>query len=94
MSEGTSTKVVLAVADKLNYNLILASDVCALLKNTQVECLSDSSAERQNQKSSKFPHWPIYVIVCGVIVIAIVILVIMWKKRKANKVGLLFVVCF
>ncbi|XP_046847661.1 uncharacterized protein LOC124441254 [Xenia sp. Carnegie-2017] len=54
MSEGTSTKVVLAVADKLNYNLILASDACALLKNTQVECLSDLSAERQKKKLVNF----------------------------------------
>ena len=95
MSEGKSTKVVLACAEKPNYNLILASDACALLKNTEVQCLSDpySSAERQeNKKTSKFPHWQIFVIAIGIVFVAIVILVITWKTRKANKVRLLFVV--
>ena len=90
MSEGKSTKVVFACAEKPNYNLILASDACALLKNTEVQCLSDpySSAERQqNKKTSKFPQWSIYVSVVGIILVLIVILMFIYQRRKANKVG-------
>ncbi|XP_046847645.1 protein dachsous-like isoform X2 [Xenia sp. Carnegie-2017] len=87
MNEGRSTKVVLACAEKPNYNLILASDACALLENTDVQCLSDpySSAERQNKKTNKFPQWSIYVSTVGIIIVLIVIFVIIWRKQKNVK---------
>lgn len=88
MSEGKSTKVVLACAEKPNYNLILASDACALLENTEVQCLSDpySSAERQNKKTTKLPQWSIYICTVGIVIVLIAIFVIIWRKQKNVKV--------
>ncbi|XP_046847649.1 uncharacterized protein LOC124441247 isoform X2 [Xenia sp. Carnegie-2017] len=99
MSEGTSTKVVLAVVDKLNYNLILASDACALLKNTQVECLSDSNSSpetqnkqnkdnkenKENKQNKKTSKFPHWQIYVIVVGIVFVAIVILVITWKTRK---------
>ena len=56
----SSTNVIFAVAEKPSYDLIPASDVCELLKETDVKCTSDSgntSADRRGNGGgdSEFP---------------------------------------
>ena len=86
----TSTTVIFAVAEKPSYDLIPASDVCELLKETDVKCTSESgntSADRRGNGGgdNEFLLWIIYII-AGVLVLALISMLVVSRKRSARKV--------
>lgn len=93
VANGAGTYVVFAVAEKPSYDLIPASKACQLLKNSEVECLSDNlnafAGTGDDSGTSGFPLWIIYVI-AGLIVVAIIVVLFVLRRRRQNKVGILF----
>ena len=87
-NEKTSLVFAAAVEKQGQYKLIPASEVCELLKYSEVKCTSQNGTPeagvKDNEKKS-FPMW-IFGAIGGLIPVIIIVIVIVRKRRMKQVV--------